>query len=291
MSERDKERLYWKVSLFFLAASPLVIYQLVQAHFSLAFHPFPFTIIMFLSMPVLFLLDLGAEKLSNPSASLRFWVVKPVDEVQHLLRVPGEGNEESLRGLLEKTYLNQVADTILGRLAESKFSMGMEEQADGSKLIRFRKEKNPPVLSFMENSFFGEAHLSLAGASVSVNLRLTFNDTLILATGEFEQLRGLSNYLVLKSPQLICENVPMLIYCGLITAFATVIVGLVPALYRLGGNLFYTCLAAGAGSMILASLILMQKNRKQLFGYRLACAGICLAALPFISRLFESFRQ
>src|SRR4051794_15928020 len=120
MSERERESLYWKISLLFLAASPLVIYQLVKARFSLEFHPLPFTIILFLSMPAFMLVNIRLEKLFDSSSPLRFWFVKPMNEVQHLLRMPGEGGEASFGGLLEKTSLNQIAETIRARLAESK---------------------------------------------------------------------------------------------------------------------------------------------------------------------------
>ena len=291
MTEREREGVHWKLCLLFLLASPLVFYVMPSRQYSFSFHPVPFTIVLFSSLPLSLLLDVALTKLFARGSPLRVWVVKPSEEVRVLLPAPADGGEAVFAGLLEKTYLAQVAERIRARLAEQRFESAVREEADGSRVITFRKGTNDPVIAFMDHSFFGEARVRPSASALEVRVSVTFDDTLILETGEFEQMRALCRYLALKSPELDYENVPHLLYSGLLPAFATVVVALVPSLYRAAGAQVFTCLSLGAASTILAALVLMQRDRKHLFGYRLALAGLYLASLPFLYKLWEALRQ
>ena len=123
-----------------------------------------------------------------------------------------------------------------------------------------------------------------------MRVRTTFDDTLLLETGEFERIRALCNYLALQAPQFSYQSVPLTVYCGVNLAFVTAILATVPYLNRLVGNLVLTCLTTGAAGMILAALLLMQRKKEHIFGYRLAFAGLYLASLPFVALLAQSLR-
>lgn len=292
MTERQREGVYWKVCLLFLLASPLVFYVMPGREYSFSFHPVPFTVALVASLPLSFLTDVVLTKLFAPGSPLRLWVVRPSEEVRHLLPAPAEGGgEAAFAGLLERTYLVQVLERVRARLSGHGFESAVLEEADGSVVITFRKGKSDPVMAFMDNSIFGEARVRPSDSAVEVRVRVTFDDTLIVETGEFEQMRALCRYLSLKSPELHYETVPHVLTCGLTLAFATTVVALVPALYRAAGTQVFTCLSLGAAGMILASLVLMRRDREHLIGYRLAFAGLYLASLPLLCELWEALRR
>jgi hypothetical protein len=291
LTERKREGVYWRLCLLFLLASPLVFYVMPSRQYSFSFHPLTFTIILFMSLPLSLVLDMALTKLFARGSPLRVWVVKPSEEVKMLLPAPVEVGESAFTGSLERTYLAQVVERIRGRLAEHRFESAVREEADGARVITFRKGTNDPVITFMDHSLSGEAHARPSASALEVRVRVTFEDTLIVETGEFEQIRALCRYLSLKSAELDYENVPHLLYCGLFLAFTLVVVALVPSLYRAAGAQVFTCLSLGAAGTTLAALVLMQRDKKHLFGYRMALAGLYLASLPFLYKLWEALRQ
>lgn len=285
LTEKNRERIFWRLSLFFVLVSPLTVFQLLRTHYAFAFNPILLAVVCFVSLPLSLLVDMVLIKLFDTTSVLRFWVVKPVDEVRHVLSMPVQDGEVLFEELLQKTYVKKIAHTIQARLTEFGFQSDVHEEKSGALVIVFRKSQQNPVLSFIDHAFFGEAHVGLLGAAVDVRLRTTFDDTLILETGEFERLRALGNYLALKTPQFSYKSVPLTIYCGLNLAFVTTIVGTIPYLSSHVGNLLLTCMAAGAGGLILAGLVLMQRRRERMFGYRLAFAALYLGLLPFAALL------
>lgn len=290
MTEREREGVYWKLCLLFVAASPLVFYAMRGRQFYFSFDPLTFPLVLIVSLPVSFLTDLAMTKLFAAGSPLRFWVVRPTEEIRHLLPAQSVDGGAGLAGLLERTYLDQVADRIADRLRAHRFECEVRREATGARVVSFRKGKTEPMLAFMDNAIFGEARVGPTESAVEVHVRVTFDDTIILETGEFEQMRALCRYLALKSPELDYASVPQVLYCGLILAFAGALVTLVPSLYSAAGAQVLTCLSLGAAGMVLAALVLMQKDRKHLFGYRLAFAGLYLASLPFLYKLWETVR-
>jgi hypothetical protein len=290
LTERAREGVYWKVCLLFLLASPLVFYVMRGRPYSPSFHPFPFTIILVASLPLAFLTDVVLTTLFGKGAPLRFWVVRPSEEVRHLLPAPMEGGGASNAGLPEETYLAQVVERIRGRLTLHGFGSAVLEEPDGSAAITFNKVKTDPVMAFMDNAIFGEARVRPSDSAVEVRVRVTFDDTLIVETGEFEQMRSLCHYLSLKLAKLDYKTVPHVLTCGLTLAFATTVVALVPSLYRAAGPQVFTCLSLGGVGMIVCSLFVMRWDREHLIGYRLAYAGLYLSSLPLLYKLWEALR-
>ena len=241
LTEKERERRFWWLSLFFVLASPLTLYVLVRTHYSFAFNPFVFSIFCFVSIPLSLLVDAVLIKLFDTTSSLRFWVVKPADEVRHLLSMPVQNGEVLFEDLQQRTRLKSILDMTQARLEELGFESPVTADASGGSVIAFRKAKRDPVLSFIDHSFFGEAQVRLLGAAVEVRVRTTFDDTLLLETGEFERIRALGNYISLKSPKFSYQNVPLIVYCGVNLALVTSIVAMVPYLNRQFGNLGITC--------------------------------------------------
>lgn len=290
LSEKKRERVFWRLSLFFMAVSPLTFYGLARGHYSFAFNPVPFTVVCALSIPLALVVDIVLIKMFDTTSGLRLWVVRPTDEARHLLSMPVQDGKVLFEELLQKTYLKKIVQQIQARLAEFGFESDITTDASDASVITFRKAKQNPILSFIDHSFFGEAHVKLLGSAVDVYVRTTFDDTLILETGEFERIRALCNYLALKTQQFSYQCVPLTLYCGVNLAFLTAIVATIPYFSRHFGNLLLTCLALAALGMIVAGLVLMQRKKEHLFGYRLAFAGLYLASVPFAALLASSLR-
>src|SRR2546425_2470155 len=171
LSEKERERRFWRLSLFFVLVSPLTVYELVRAHYSFVFNPVLFAVVCVLSIPLSFLIDTVLIKLLDTTSALRFWVVKPTDEVRHLLSMPVQNGEVLFEGLLEKTFIKKIVDMTNARLAEIGFETTITEDATGSSVIAFRKAQKNPVLSFLDHSFFGEAQVRWFGSAVEVRVR------------------------------------------------------------------------------------------------------------------------
>lgn len=265
MSERDREKVYWRLCLFFALVSPLSVLMTARAGFRPDFSPVYFALIGFLSIPFAVLVDLLRAMLSGEP--VRVWVVRPTVNVGRSLAQPFE----------------QARALAVSRLRECGFDFATVSSEGGAEVIKFGKAKSPVVYSFIEHGFSGEMTLKQTGAGSALSCKLTFDDTLLVDTGERERLTALCDYFTLKSQGFACEVVPMTLYCGLTLSFVTVLLTLTPV--RVIGDLFLTCLSASALGLLAVSVVLILKDREGLFGFRLIFAGLCLASAPFAAKL------
>lgn len=236
-----------------------------KAGFRPDFSPIYFAIIGFLSIPFAALVDLLRATLCGEP--VRVWVVRPTVNTGRSLAQPFE----------------HARAGIVSRLSECGFGFATAAGEGGAEVIKFGKAKSPLVYSFIEHAFFGELSLKPTDAGAAVSCKLTFDDTLLLDTGERERLSALCDYFMLKSQGFACEVVPMTLHCGLALSFVTVILTLTPV--RVVSDLFLTCLSASAVGLLLSSLVLIMKDRERLFGLRLILAGLYLASVPFAAKL------
>ena len=85
MTEQERENLYWKLSLCFLAGAPVVLYFLGKIHLAPGIQQLFFSIAVFGSIPLALVFDLGLTKLSRIHAPVRFWIVKPTVTGSHFI--------------------------------------------------------------------------------------------------------------------------------------------------------------------------------------------------------------
>lgn len=264
MSERKREHIYWMISLFFLLLSPLLIYLLLRTDLKFAF-PLPFfTIFMVLSIPFSVLMEIIFGLVTGTGVG-RFNVVNP--SISGEFRIEEDYSE----------YLQKVRE----RLARLGFLEASFEEVEDIMTLAFRKTKTPMCNAFLDHAFAGQLSLRPDQFGVDVRLALTFKDTLLMETGEAAQLRALGDYLLLRTADFTYENVPLTLYCGLNLAFFTAILSLVNYVVAGAVNGLLFTMAAGAAGMIVIMALLMLRDREHLFGYRLAWAGLYLAALPY----------
>lgn len=269
MSERDRERLYWRLSLLLALASPLAVLTTARAGFSPDFNVALFTVIGFLSIPFAVLVDLLRTTLCGDP--VRLWVVKPTANAGRALAHP----------------FPQAREAIVGRLAECGFACATAGGPGGAEVIRFGKAKSPMLSSFLDHAFFGEMTLKASGPGSSVSCTITFDDTAILDTGERERLSSLCDYLTLKSSAFTYEGVPLTLFCGLVLSFVTALLTLVPR--RVVGDAFLTSLALSAAGLLASGVVFVLKDRAHNIGLRLAAGGIYLASIPFLAKLAGLF--
>jgi len=270
MSERDRERFYWRLCLLLALASPLSVLTTAKAGFHPDFSPLYFTLIGFASIPFAIFVDLLRATLCGEP--VRIWVVKPSVNAGRSLAQP----------------FAQARAAVLSRLSECGFRYAPGDAAEpGAEVFKFGKEKSQMLSAFLDHAFFGEMTLSAAESGSAVTCRLTFDDTAILDTGERERLVALCDYLILKSQTFTHESVPMPLFCGLVLSFVTALVTLVPG--RVVGDTFLTSLAASAAGMLASSVVFLRKDPAHLFGYRLIAGGMYLASVPFLAKLAGLF--
>ena len=262
MSERDRERIYWRLCLLLALASPLAVYSTAKAGFQPNFNALLFTVIGFLSIPFAVLVDLLRATLCGEP--VRLWVVRPtVNAGRALAQAPAQARE-----------------AVVSRLSECGFDYAPEA---GAEVIRFGKAKSPMLSSFLDHAFFGEMRLTAAESGSAVTCRLTFDDTTILDTGERANLAALCDYFTLKSQAFTHESVPLTLFCGLVLSFATALLALAPV--RVVGDAFLTSLALSAAGLLASGVVLIMKDRAHNFGLRLVAGGMYLASLPFAAKL------
>ncbi|HWS89139.1 MAG TPA: hypothetical protein VN282_19360 [Pyrinomonadaceae bacterium] len=267
MSEKERERLYWRLFLGFALASPLSVYLAARSGFSPSFNPLPSTVVWFLSIPLTLLVEMLLATLFGDGRALRFWVVRPAVQVGRVLTLSA----------------GPALASITSRLREFGFACTESEGQGGSTLLTFAKPPTRPINSFLDHGFFGEATLGPAEAGTSLTCRLTFDDTLLLDTGEFEQLRELCNYFTLQSQGFTHSNVPLTLVCGLCLSFVTAASTLTPQ--RVVGDETLTCLSMSAAGLLAAGMFFVLRDREHLFGGRLFFGGMYLASLPFLAWL------
>ena len=270
MSERDRERFYWRLCLLFALASPLCVLTTARSGFHPEFSTLYFSLIGFAAIPFAIFVDLLRATLCGEP--VRVWVVRPTVNVGRSLAQP----------------VAQARAAVVSRLSECGFGYTQGAAAEaGAEVFKFGKEKSPMLSAFLDHAFFGEMTLRAAGSGSSVTCRLTFDDTAILDTGERERLTALCDYLTLKSQSFTHESIPMPLFCGLVLSLVTALLTLAPG--RVVGDTFLTSLAASAAGLLASSVYFLLKDRAHLFGYRLIAGGMYLASVPFLAKLAALF--
>lgn len=266
MSEQERENVYWYISLFFLALSPVIVYSLFHTNITPAFSlPF-FVIFLVVSIPLTIIIEMVLTIIKGEGDPLRFWLVNPSVTCRH--RIEGEC----------ETRLQAIQE----RLINLGFSKDVLAEAGGIKTILFRKEPRPLGNAFLDHKIWGQVRLQLDTSGVELQTEVTFGDTLIVETGELAQTQALCEYISLQIPEFTYKNVPLTLYCGLNLAFIAAGLSILRYVYPRIQSSWLLSVAAGAGGMILMIVVLMLKDLKHLFGYRLVFAGLYLALLPYV---------
>jgi hypothetical protein len=270
MSEQERQKKYWYISLFFLVLAAIAGYRL----YFMEFQPVFFSrlqqqitsVLFFASLPLSLLFELLLAVSSGHRKSLRLWIEKP-----------------SVTGQYQVPRANCSA-AIEHRLASLKFQISRKFREADSEYIEFKKDKAAQSYTFLDHGFFGLVELSPAPQGGQITTQLTFDDTLLIETGEMDELRQLADYISLQHDNHTQpRKVSLILYCGLVLAYLTVLGSLCLNPAVLTQRTILTAFANAATLTLIAALVLTVIKRSGLMGYRLGFLGLGLAIVPYIA--------
>jgi glucan phosphoethanolaminetransferase (alkaline phosphatase superfamily) len=117
-----------------------------------------------------------------------------------------------------------------------------------------------------------------------VTTKLTFDDTILIETGEMGDLQCLADYISLKCADLITpKKMSLLITCGLVFAYITVIYSLIldPAIFR--QRVLLVSFSNAAIVILITALSVTKTKQPELIGSRIGFLGLVLAAVPYLA--------
>ncbi len=272
MSEEEREKVYLRMALAGLVVSPWIVAGLMRAGLEPSWDQTRFLLALLAAMPATFLLEIVITAVLGKGPALRFWVKRPSVRCEHEAKV---GIEEGQR---------EVQRRLQG--------LGFACEPGPRGEIRFSKQKNPQVTAFLDHAFSGRATLAASSFGTRISVELTFADILLLETGERSRLAALGDYLCLRTAESAFRGVPLLVYCGLTLGLATALAALLTRAWPSQATPWLFPTSAAAAGLLAFGVNFVLRDRKQLFGYRLAAVGLALAALPWIAWLARlgSFR-
>jgi hypothetical protein len=269
MSEQEREKNYWYISLGFLGLAAIALYRLYMEGFHPIFNArvWNTTTVLFLaSLPLALVLETLLVFLTVKKAPLKFLVKQPSVNVQH----------EILRG--------NCSTAIEDRLKKLGFETKIESEDSNVTYLEFKKAKASSTYTFLEHSFFGMIEMIATRRGTEVTTKLTFDDTILIETGEMSDLQHLADYISLKCADLIIpKKVPLLITCGLALAYITVIYSLIldPAILR--QRVLLVSFSNAAIVILIVALSITKTKQRELIGFRIGFLGLALAAVPYLA--------
>lgn len=270
MTEKKLADIYWKIALVFAFLSPIAVFHHVLTPLSFKMHTILAYAVPLSAIPLAILL--GALLIVLNGGKVRFWIVNPSENVSHTFQAEP----------------NVAFNTLLQRLQEFGFRFGYSQTDEKTLQFAFDKPKAHSTTTFLDHAFQGRIDLVNHRPGIEIRLGITLRETLLLDSGEVEQLRSLGRYLSLEADAYNVRKIPFLIQCGAVMSFSTVLLGclgfITPAVDVL---IPYT--SFGAGGYLLASPFYLIGKRAGALGTGLIPVGLYLAAVPLFAWLIRSF--
>jgi hypothetical protein len=269
MSEQEREKKYWYISLGFLMLATIMGFRLYSMGFHLALFSFPERIILPVllmgSIPMALTFNVILLILTGHGNSLKFWVRKPSAKCRNFVR------------------RIRCENSILDRLKKMGFQVNQESNDSGATYLEFKKVKAAECLAFLDHGLFGVVTLSAETEGTQIETKLTFDDIVLFDTGEINDLQHLADYISLKCTEFKkIRKVSLNLCCGLVLAYMTVISGLFLNPTVLSQQIIITTLSNSAILTLTAALLRISKQ-PGLMGYRVGLVGLGLAIVPYLA--------
>ena len=272
MSGRQLEQIYWRISVFFLVLSTWIIFSVTKNPLIFSWNRIGFYLPVMTSVPLTLVITSAISLLRGGQLKSQFWLVKPTAH-----------SESSIRESDQDACIRAVGD----RIHALGFEVTLWGEPGEVQSLTFRKEKKPQIQSFLDHPFWGTIHVRPTGPTMELTGEVTFGDTVLIETGETTKLQALCDYMCLQSTAFTYENVPLTLYCALNIAFVSSIVLVLRSFSFYPDSGLAFSISAASIAMVLIVLVQMMNDRKHVFGYRLAGAGLYLASLPYLSLAFR----
>jgi len=278
VSEREREKIYWVISLGLVALSPLLIHSLArlpdlaQGHYSISDH--------FLEIPrffcLLFASLLGANLFELLLALLTrrpilIWKKNLTTAIEHQCQEP----------------LDSVRARIINNLQRLGFTS--EPLTEENKIV-FRKERKQQPSHFFDMTLSGNLLLHSADSGTQTHAEVTFCETVVIETSERANLRGLANEIVGIPSNHDFATVPF----GVYSAFSMALLTLVCSLLALRVPWVRPWLLVCAFTQVIATATAQsshKKNPKNHFGMRVAWTSAYLGLIPCWAWIVQSIRN
>ena len=268
MSDRERERLFWHLTLVLCLASPAAFlgFQKLQLKFpSVLVAMLMFAVLLVLALLIPMLIELVAAVLlgrpvrlglKNLTTHIDEQVPRPLEEVQ--------------------------ADAV-GRLTQLGFIAAPSE--DGSTII-FIKMGKPEANHFMDHEFAGRLTCSSTAYGTRVQVDLTFKETVVIDTGETNKLTKLGRQICGIDAAEESPNMPFIVPVGFSSALIIIALGIISHFSPPPNT--WAPIAAGVGFLMnFSALRQVYSNPARHFGRRISAASLYLTALPIFSMVVK----
>jgi hypothetical protein len=206
MSEQERERIYWQISLCFALLSSVFF-----VHAPITKMPYPRSLEFVSLLPVIgALLPIITETIIlrlKGRAVQKFWIKEPSVRCLHSI------NREN-----PKT----CTQNIISRLESLGFNFEKVELPSSFNLKISKQRAKHRTDRFLDNAFSSEINLTESGFGTTIKTDFTYHDTIIVKTGEMEMIQKLCDYLSLKTSHFTYQQIPFTLLVGLNLSFFSV---------------------------------------------------------------------
>lgn len=267
-----ERRLYWGFLGLLVAALgwfgiSAAVSGAVEPPATVQFNRLVFVAVMTGSIPVTILLFIPLRLLLRAPAGRMFWIKHPSRTTEHL------GPESAAVAVARAQE----------RLAALGFTMEPPAVSEAGTQMPFRKAKAKEVVSFVDHAFGGELLVSPGAGGTRVIATVTFEDTVVVESGERERLAALAGYIAGAVAELKVAVLPFTMLCGVVIAIGNLVLWPVPGLHPWLAAHELTIALAAAGMILFGGYPIL-RNRAENYGLPLALLGLVAAFLPLVLR-------
>jgi hypothetical protein len=270
LTEKKRERYYWRFCLVFLVLSPLVFLGILQEEINISLQGIIFIVVAVIGFPLAVIWEIILGRISGFGATQRFFIKHPT----------------VTKAFDINTDPASLPRIIVQRLQAENFNFRLINPGENEEhvaIIQFHKTKSAPVIKFMDHALNGEMAIFRKGAGASLKIRLTMEDTLIMDTGETKKLSDLCAHLATGAGEFASPNIPLLVNVTLSLCATGIILGIVGSFVpsmNMGWSFVFSMIGA-LSAMISCVMILLQP--RALMGIRLSIMGIILGLIPLFA--------
>ena len=232
----------------------------------LRFHQGVFVLVMFGSIPATILLFLPLRLTLGAPRGRLFWIKHPAQTVEHVTGDP----------------VSTIASQARTRLEQLGFTVQSTEENGAQTKILFNKPKEKKVVRFIDHALAGELLLRRETGRTKVRTTVTFLDTVVLESGEYERMAALGRYVAGSVAELNVAVLPFTMLNGVVIATVNLMLLSVASWRtRLAPHELDITLAA-VGLILFGGLPIL-RNRGENYGLLLGLLGLGAAILPLLA--------
>ena len=202
--------------------------------------------------------------------SSMFWIRKPTSETSTIV---------------EKSYEVYLKE-LIRKLESEGFEYEFSRQEEGLILITCYKAKQPETIGFSDHSFEGEILLEQVERNKTRLIsKLSFNDIVLIETGELSDLRNYSNEILNLDSDEILRDLPFTLVSGTCLSLALI----VPIFFDMKVFSTQDILVSGGlaalGMIFMGSFHIYKTDSRQVGGYAIGALAAAFSIFLILSGL------